>query len=119
MIFLIELTGALKQKNTDERRQIFSDYNAFMDWIDTVPQEGFRQFRLMLRFFAFPDRVERMSSNLDRRTILESFGVAPRKETKKLNHRQLDDALLKLRTELQAESPSTVLDFYEPPLKAR
>lgn len=119
MVFLIELTGALKQKSTDERRHILSDYDSFMDWIDKVPQEGFRQFRLMLRFFAFPDRVERMSSNRDRRTILEAFGVATIKETKKWNDRQLDDALLKLRTTLQAESPSSVLDFYEPPLRER
>jgi hypothetical protein len=119
LVFLIELTGALKQKSADERRRILSDYDVFMDWIDTVPQEGFRQFRLMLRFFAFPNVVERMSSNRDRRTIIEAFGVAPVKETKKWNDRQLDDALLKLRTKLQAESPSSVLDFYEPPLKAR
>ena len=119
MVFLIELTGALKQRSTDERRQILSDYDAFMDWIDTVPQDGFRQFRLMLRYFAFPDRVERMSSNRDRRTILEAFRVAPVKETKKWSDRLLDDALLKLRTKLQAESPSSVLDFYEPPLKER
>jgi 5-methylcytosine-specific restriction protein B len=53
--FLIELTGALKQKDSAGRRQIFSDYDGFMDWIDTVPREGSRQFRHMLRFFAFPD----------------------------------------------------------------
>jgi hypothetical protein len=119
LVYLIELTGALKQRNTAERRQILSNYDAFMHWIGTVPQKGKRQFRHMLRFFAFPDKVERMSSNRHRRIILEAFSVAPVTETKKWNDQQLDDALLKLRTKLQAESPSSVLDFYDPPLRAR
>ena len=32
MVFLIELTRSLKQKNTDERQRILSNYDAFMDW---------------------------------------------------------------------------------------
>jgi hypothetical protein len=117
--FLIELTGALKLKNAAERGQVLSDYDLFMSWIDTVPQEGRRQFRHMLRYLAFPDRVERMSSNRDRRAILESFGVSPEEEIKEWNDRQLDEALFKLRTRLQNENPSTVLDFYEAPLEGR
>ena len=119
MVFLIELTAALKQRGVEDRRRILSDYDEFIDWISSVPQEGQRQFRHMLRFFAFPDRVERMSSNRDRRRILEAYGVAPVKETRKWSDRQLDDALLKLRTKYQAEHPSAVLDFYEPPLRER
>ena len=82
LVFLIDLTRDLKQKKEEERRGIVSDYDAFMSWIDTVPQKGERQFRHMLRYFAFPDRVERMSTNRDRGAILEAFGVAPRKKQK-------------------------------------
>jgi hypothetical protein len=73
----------------------------------------------MLRFFAFPDRVERISSNNDRWKILEAFGVAPSKTTRDWADDQLDQALLQLRGELQQKSPSTVLDFYEAPLRDR
>ena len=64
-----------------------------MTWIESVPRDGKRQFRHMLRFFAFPDRVERMSSNNHRRSILKSFGVAPIGEIDDWSDRQLDEGL--------------------------
>ena len=94
-------------------------YDAFVNWIDTVPREGSRQFRHMLRFFAFSDQVERMSSNNDRREILKAFGVATQREIRNWSDRQLDEALLGLRTKLQVDHPSAVLDFYESPLRVR
>jgi hypothetical protein len=90
-----------------------------MEWIQTVPREGFRQFRHMLRYFAFPDLVERMSSNNDRRRILAGFGIAPQGETKKWSDRELDQALLNLRKKLEEASPSETIDFYAPSLKKR
>ncbi len=119
LVFLIELTVSLKQKAVEERRRILSDYDAFINWLGTVPQTGSRQFRHMLRFFTFPDRVERMSSNSDRRRVLEVFGVAAERETRKWSDKQLDEALFDLRAKYQGEYPSTVLDFYEPPLRER
>jgi hypothetical protein len=71
----------------------------------------------MLRFFAFPDRVERISSNNDRRKILQGFAVAGQREIAHWDDRQLDDQLFGLRTRLEAAHPSVVLDFYESPLK--
>ena len=118
MTFLIEMARELKRKDAAERRRIFADYGAFFDWISSVPSRGLRQFRHMLRFFAFPDRVERMSSNNHRRRILEAFGVAPERETKKWTDQQLDNALLKLRSDLTKENPS-FKDFYEPSIRNR
>jgi len=117
--FLISLVRDIKQKTQSGRQHILTDYDAFLTWIDSVPRKGSRQFRHMLRFFAFPDRVERISSNNDRRKILEAFGMGPARELLELDDRQLDDKLLELRNRLQAEQPSALLDFYEEPLKAR
>lgn len=119
LVFLIALTRDLKRKEHGERQNIFADYDVFIDWIGSVPREGSRQFRHMLRFFSFPDRVERISSNNDRRSILEGFGVALTRDTKKWTDRELDEALLKLRTELQINNPSELMDFYNPDVKAR
>jgi 5-methylcytosine-specific restriction enzyme B len=80
MSFLIAIVVDLKGRTKEDRRRILTDYEAFMTWIVTVPQKGNRQYRHMLRYFAFPDRVERMSSNNDRRKILEAFGEAPSRE---------------------------------------
>ena len=75
MKFLLDLTLDLKRRENAERQGLFTNYDSFIAWIDTVPREGSRQFRHMLRFFAFPDRVERISSNNDRRSILIAFEV--------------------------------------------
>lgn len=117
--YLISLVSDLKQKNESERRFILTDYDAFMKWVEAVPRKGSRQFRHMLRYFAFPDRVERISSNNDRRRILKAFGCGSTREVNEWGDRQLDEKLVELRTRLQVEQPSTVLDFYEPPLKER
>jgi 5-methylcytosine-specific restriction enzyme B len=60
--YLIALVRSLKAMAVDARRAVLGDYDRFVDWIDTVPRDGDRQLRHMLRYFAFPDRVERMSS---------------------------------------------------------
>ncbi len=119
MTFLIALTRDLKRREIEQRQRILSDYDAFINWMDQVPQQGSRQFRHMLRFFAFPDRVERISSNNDRRNILQGFEIASRKDTSKWSDRQLDDALTKLRADLQRTHPHVVLDFYAPEFKER
>jgi hypothetical protein len=107
----------LKRRDEKERHRVLANYDAFIDWIGSVPQHGHRQFRHMLRYFAFPERVERMSSNNDRQAILEAFGVASLRETKGWSDRQLDDALMALRTKLERDHPSMILDFYDPPLR--
>jgi hypothetical protein len=119
LAFLITLTADFKRLPVAERRRNLSNYDAFLGWIAGVPQEGKRQYRHMLRYFLFPDRVERMSSNRDRRAILAAFGVAPENEVKTWDDRQLDEGLLTLRTRLEEENPSAMLDFYNPPLRDR
>lgn len=115
--YLISLVRSLKSKELSERRNIFASYDHFFDWIDAVPRKGSRQFRHMLRFFAFPDRVERISSNNDRRKILRSFEMGSPREVANWNDRQLDEKLLGLRSKLQNAQPEAVLDFYESPLR--
>ncbi len=119
MAFLIEVARNLKHKNATERLKILTEYDAFIEWVESVEQQGSRQFRHMLRYFAFPDRVERISSNNDRRKILDAFGVASLKDTRNWSDRELDDALLKLRSELEKNSPEELLDFYNANLKER
>jgi hypothetical protein len=119
MTFLIDLTRDLKGRDSADRRTLLTNYDSFIAWIDTVRREGSRQFRHMLRFFAFPDRVERISSNNDRRSILTAFEVAPVRQVHQWTDRQLDEALLNLRNTLQSESPAETLDFYMPKLKER
>jgi len=117
LAFLITIVRDIKGKSPEDRKRILFDYDAFVAWIEAVPRTGARQLRHMLRYFAFPDRVERMSSNTDRCRILEAFAVAPQKDTRKWSDQQLDDALLALRTRLSANSTEG-FDFYSDDLRA-
>ncbi len=119
LAYLIALLRSLKAMSSDQRGSVFDDYEQFMRWIDRVARDGDRQFRHMFRWFAFPDRVERMSSNADRRRVLASFGLAADRELASWSDQQLDDALLRTRRSLEAEQPGTILDFYEGPLAQR
>jgi 5-methylcytosine-specific restriction enzyme B len=114
--FLISLSESLKKTTSQHRGIILSNYDAFLEWMDEVKQDGNRQFRHMLRYFAFPDRVERMSSNGDRQRILAAFDIAAEKETRQWSDRELDDALLQLRGVHERQYPNHLLDFYHPPL---
>lgn len=115
--YLISLTADLKSRVLGERKKILANYDDFVAWINSVPRKGSRQYRHMLRFFAFPELVERISSNNDRRKILKGFGIAPSKEVKDWSDVQLDRALLKLRETLKEKYPSKIIDFYSPALK--
>lgn len=117
MNYMIRLGQTIKAVAPGERASLFDDYDRFMAWMDVVPQEGDRQFRHMLRYFLFPERVERMSSNGDRYKVLEAFGVAPRRKLRKMSDRQLDDEMLALRRKLQQQYGERELDFYLPPLR--
>lgn len=118
LAYVLGLVKQLKALEPAERVKVFSDYDAFLVWMDSVPREGNRQFRHMLRYFSFPDRVERMSSNYERRQVLEGFRLASAAELRRLNDRQLDEALLELRRRLEADYPGQPLDFYETPLES-
>jgi hypothetical protein len=119
LAFLIEITRDLKKRERQSRQAILSSYDAFMDWIGSVPQEGSRQYRHMLRYFAFPDRVERMSSNRDRRRILTGYECGSQSEVQQWSDKKLDDALFTLRKKLQNENPSEIIDFYALKLRER
>ncbi|MDR6990974.1 AAA family ATPase [Luteimonas sp. 3794] len=117
MIYLVRLGQAIKAVPANERAGIFADYDQFLGWIETLPDSGDRQFRHMLRYFLFPERVERMSSNGDRRKVLAGFGVAPMKETRHWTDRELDDALFELRRRMEQRYGSADIDFYLEPLR--
>ncbi len=49
--------------------------------------------------------------------MLVGFGIAPSKDVKKWSDEKLDEALLKLRRQLEEKHNGEILDFYESPLR--
>lgn len=120
--FLIVLTEDLKARPVAERRHLLTDYGAFNAWMRPFAHNSNkhyrnRQFRHMLRYLAFPDIVERMSSNRDRKSILSAFNIATKSEMERWSDEQLDRALLDLRQSLERKTPGEVFDFYTPDIK--
>ncbi len=114
--YLIFLVRDIKRRPTAERSQIFSSYEEFMGWIESVQRDGSRQFRHILRFFAFPDRVERISSNREKRRILRGFGLEAQ-ALDGMGDKELDAEMAKVRARLESQYPGQILDFYEPPIR--
>lgn len=117
--YAIPLFTAVKRLAPAERAELVSDYERLSVWLESMPPNGDRQFRHMLRFLLCPDRVERMSSNGDRRRVLDAFGIASQREMKNWSDRQFDNALFNLRQKLTDQYGTEILDFYRPPLVDR
>ena len=114
LAYLISLVQGLKTRDSAERSRILGDYDRFIQWIGSVHRDGSRQFRHMFRYFLFPDRVERISSNNDRRKILKAFEVAPADEIDNWSDQRYDEELQRLRTKLERQNPGKTVDFYDP-----
>jgi 5-methylcytosine-specific restriction protein B len=111
--FLIHLLLELKPLPKDAREALLQSNEKLSPWLDTVSEKGERQFPHILRYFAFPDTVERISSGPEKKKILKGFGISFSSSWTPL---QVDQALLKLRRKHEAEHPGAILDFYDPPL---
>ncbi len=117
--YLIGLAKDLQSVSRDEREAILTNRHRFEEWIETAPMEGYRQFRHIFRYLAFPDFNERITQNRDRKLILASLGGMDPASLEGWSDRQQDDGLFKLREQLAGELGTTEFDFYTPPLRER
>lgn len=112
--FLIQALLRLKPMPKDERAELFSSNERLSPWLESLVERGERQFPHILRYFAFPDTIERISSGPEKKKILKGFGVPFSNPWSAL---EVDQALFELRQKKEAEYPGHVLDFYDPPLE--
>jgi len=111
--FLIQALLRLKPLAREERIALFASNEKLSPWLESLVEKGERQFPHILRFFAFPDTIERISSGPEKKKILKGFGLPFSNSWTAL---QVDQALLELRRKQEAKHPGLILDFYEPPL---
>ncbi|MFK4511404.1 5-methylcytosine-specific restriction protein B [Bradyrhizobium daqingense] len=114
--FFINSTRAFKARDTDARRALVSDPIGYATWLDEVPDEGYRQLKHILPFLLFPDHFERISGAGDIRRILSTVGNIGRDQLKRMSKVEQDEALLRLRHQLQ-EGRTEEIDFYQHDLK--
>lgn len=114
LTFLIHIAEAIKALPKAQRQQHLADPWGFSEWLASVPREGYRQFRHMLRWMLFPDEFERTCTSLDKYALLEHFEKIPLKRLRKMSDVEIDRLLLALRQRLENESGEPV-DFYDTP----
>lgn len=114
--FLIHAARAWKQLPSINRAALLADAWQFAQWLDEVPDEGFRQLKHILPFLLFPDDFERIASPGDVRRILIGLGGLTRQQLKGMSKINQDRALLDLRRQLEIETGGPI-DFYEPRYK--
>lgn len=114
--YLIGLGLDLAKRSRVDRAALFANRNRFELWLKDAPQDGYRQFRHVFRYLAFPDLNERITQNRDRRLILEAYTDTDSKTIRAMSDAEQDDALFALRKKLEAKHGTADLDFYTAPL---
>lgn len=114
LTFLIHIVAALKKLPRKQCQQKLAEPWTFSEWLASVPREGYRQFRHMMRWLLFPDTFERICTSLDKWAILAHFDGIALKQLKKMPDVEIDRQMLELRQRLENESGESV-DFYDSP----
>lgn len=112
--FLIQIAEAFKAESEENRQRLLNDPWEFSKWLASVPREGHRQFRHILRWMLFPDTFEHMATSTDKRAILQHYEQIPLVRLKKMPDIEIDRKLLDLRHRLEGEHGENI-DFYESP----
>src|SRR5690606_2637994 len=114
LVFLIELMKAFKALTPESRKEMLTTPWGFAEWIEQIPDAGARQFRHIICFLLFPDSFEYTSVGNDKREILRVLGEIPQARIKGMANRDVDKALLELRSRLEDEEGEP-LDFHTSP----
>lgn len=110
--FFINAMLAFKALSEADQRELLADAWRFAEWLDGVPDEGYRQLKHILPFLLFPDEFERIASPGDIRRILTGLGGHDRRALKQRSKVELDRAMLELRQKLETTAGGPI-DFYE------
>ena len=114
LVFLIELMKAFKALTPEVQSQILATPWAFADWLENIPDARARQFRHIICFLLFPDHFESISVGSDKKEIVRVLGDVPKAKLKAMDYREVDEALLALRKQLEEQEGQSI-DFYTSP----
>ena len=112
LAFLFDVALTFKKLPLDERKQISEDPWRFSDWLVSVPREGYRQLRHMLRYMFFPDHYERIVVTTHKKEMIEHFLGESVKSMSGLGDKDLDEKLYFIRTEMEKKYGENSFDFY-------
>lgn len=116
--FLINAVRDFKNFDGARRETLLAEPWNFAQWLDDVPDDGYRQLKHIIPFLLFPDEFERIASPGDINRILIKVGALDAKQLKSMSKVEKDRAITDLRQREEAAS-NRLIDFYDPDLKRK
>ncbi|WP_102291959.1 McrB family protein [Vibrio cyclitrophicus] len=119
LVYVIRLVEALLKLSELERRELLNDVERLPQWLESIPENGSRQFRHMFLYLLFPDVHERIFGNTDRKSILTTLTDITSAQYNRMDTKDADARLLALRQSFEAEFGTKELDYYVEPLRSK
>lgn len=119
LVYVIRLVAALLKLSELERRELLNDVDRLPQWLESIPENGSRQFRHMFLYLLFPEVHERIFGNTDRKAILTTLTDITSGQYNHMDTKEADAQLLALRQSFEAEFGTKELDYYVEPLRSK
>lgn len=119
LVYVIRLVEALLKLSELERKGLLNDVERLPQWLESIPENGSRQFRHMFLYLLFPEAHERIFGNTDRKSILTTLTDITSAQYNRMDTKDADARLLALRQSFEAEFGTKELDYYVDPLRSK
>ncbi|ELV8757592.1 AAA family ATPase [Vibrio vulnificus] len=119
LVYVIRLVEALLKLSELERKELLNDVDRLPLWLESIPENGTRQFRHMFLYLLFPEAHERIFGNTDRKSILTILTDITSAQYNRMDNKETDAKLLALRQSFEAEYGTQELDYYVEPLRSK
>ncbi|GAD79043.1 AAA family ATPase [Vibrio ezurae] len=119
LIYVIRLVEGLLKLSDLERKELLNDVDRLPQWLESIPENGKRQFRHMFLYLLFPEIHERIFGNTDRKSILTTLTDITSAKYNRMDTKDADARLLALRQSFEAEYETKELDYYVEPLRSK
>ncbi|CAI2324009.1 TPA: AAA family ATPase [Vibrio parahaemolyticus] len=119
LVYVIRLVEALLKLSDLERKELLNDVKRLPQWLESIPENGTRQFRHMFLYLLFPEAHERIFGNTDRKSILTTLTDITSAQCNRMDTKDADARLLALRQSFEAEFGTKELDYYVEPLRSK
>ncbi|TOM32874.1 McrB, partial [Vibrio parahaemolyticus] len=119
LVYVIRLVEALLKLSELEKKELLNDVDRLPLWLESIPENGTRQFRHMFLYLLFPEAHERIFGNTDRKSILTTLTDITSAQYNRMDTKDADARLLALRQSFEAEFGTKELDYYVEPLRSK
>lgn len=119
LVYVIRLVESLLKLSEPERRNFLNDSEQLPIWLESISENGSRQFRHMFLYLLFPETQERIFGNTDRKTILTTLTDMTSAQYNRTDTKDIDSSLLELRRVFEVEFGTKELDYYVEPLRSK